>query len=134
MATFESKITINSSLSEVYQFLSDFNNHQQLMPDNIQNWSSSFNEASFGIQNMAQLSLKIDKRVEDKIIKIITVGNPPFSVDLTWELAANDYTTDVTFTINAELNVMMKLVASAPLQKLTEHETQRLAAIMSKIS
>lgn len=131
MATFESKITINNSLDAVYQFLSDFNNHQQLMPDNIQNWSSSFNEASFGIQNMVQLSLKIDKRIEDKSINIIAVGNPPFSTELTWELATNGDATDVTFTINAELNVMMKLVASAPLQKLTEHETQRLAAIFS---
>jgi carbon monoxide dehydrogenase subunit G len=131
MATFESKININSSLTVIYQFLSDFNNHQQLMPDNVQNWSSSFNEASFGIQNMVQLSLKVTKRVEDKTIEIIAVNNPPFSVQLVWELAANGDATDVTFTINAELNVMMKLVASAPLQKLTEHETQRLAAIFS---
>ncbi|MES2426502.1 MAG: SRPBCC family protein [Bacteroidota bacterium] len=132
MATFESKININNSLTAVYQFLSDFNNHQQLMPDNVQNWSSSFNEASFGIQNMVHLSLKVNKRVEDKTIEIIAVNNPPFSVQLVWELAASGDTTDVTFTINAELNVMMKLVASAPLQKLTEHETKSLAAIMIK--
>jgi carbon monoxide dehydrogenase subunit G len=131
MATFESKITINNLLPVIYQFLSDFNNHQQLMPDNVQNWSSTYNEANFGIQNMVKLSLKINKRVEDKSIEIIAIENPPFSVQLNWELAANGDTTDVTFTINAELNVMMKLVASGPLQKLTEHETQRLATIFS---
>jgi carbon monoxide dehydrogenase subunit G len=131
MATFESKININYSLTAIYQFLSDFNNHQQLMTDNVQNWSSSFNEASFGIQNMVQLSLKINRRVEDKTIEIIAIGNPPFNIQLTWELTPNGDATDVTFTINAELNVMMKLVASAPLQKLTEHETQRLATIFN---
>jgi hypothetical protein len=68
MAIFESKIHINRYLGDVYQFLADFNNHQQLMPDNIQNWTSTYNEASFGIQNMVQLSLQITERTENQSI------------------------------------------------------------------
>ncbi|MDB5158249.1 MAG: hypothetical protein JWR50_2956 [Mucilaginibacter sp.] len=131
MATFESKKVINAPLETVYNFLSDFNNHQQLMPDSVQNWASTFNTAGFSIQNMVQLSLKIDERVENKTINIIAVDNPPFSIQLNWDLAAENSGTTVTFTINAELNMMMKLMASGPLQKLADHETERLVNVLS---
>ncbi|MBC7400789.1 MAG: SRPBCC family protein [Mucilaginibacter sp.] len=128
MATFTSKININRSLTDVYQFLADFNNHQQLMPDNVQNWTSAFNDASFGIQNMAQLSLQVAERIENKSIKILAVNGPPFPVQLSWELSGDADNTVATFTINAELNMMMKMMASGPLQKLADHETSSLAA------
>ncbi|MGF7080799.1 SRPBCC family protein [Mucilaginibacter sp. UYCu711] len=128
MAAYTSKINIKRSLTDVYQFLADFNNHQQLMPDNIQNWTSTFNEASFGIQNMVQLSLKISERIENKSIKITAVNGPPFPVQLSWELTGDADNTLATFTINAELNMMMKMMASGPLQKLADHETSSLAA------
>jgi carbon monoxide dehydrogenase subunit G len=130
MATYTSKININRSLTDIYQFLADFNNHQQLMPDNVQNWASTYNEASFGIQNMVQLSLQITERIENKSIKILAINGPPFPVQLSWELSGDDAQTAAAFIINAELNMMMKMMASGPLQKLTEHETQRLAAIL----
>jgi len=132
MTTFESKKVINASPETVYNFLSDFNNHRQLMPDSVQNWASTFNEASFSIQNMVQLSLKIDERVENKTINIIAVDNPPFSIQLNWNLADENSSTAVTFTINAELNMMMKLVASGPLQKLADHETESLTDLMGQ--
>jgi carbon monoxide dehydrogenase subunit G len=132
MAVFTSKINIKRSLTDVYQFLSDFNNHQQLMPDNVQNWTSTFNEASFGIQNMVQLSLKISERVENKSIKILAVNGPPFPVQLSWELTGDANNTLATFTINAELNMMMKMMASGPLQKLADHETKSLSALVSR--
>ena len=132
MAVFTSKINIKRSLTDVYQFLADFNNHQQLMPDNVQNWTSTFNEASFGIQNMVQLSLKISERVENKSIKILAVNGPPFPVQLSWELTGDSNNTLATFTINAELNMMMKMMASGPLQKLADHETKSLSALVSR--
>ncbi|MCC8426014.1 SRPBCC family protein [Mucilaginibacter sp. UR6-11] len=126
MSTFESKTFIKSPLSRVYRFLADFNNHQQLMPDNIQNWTSTNDEASFGIQNMVQLSLQIESRVENKSVNIVAVGTPPFGINLNWDLATEGDGTAVTFTINAELNMMMKMMTSGPLQKLADHEVEAL--------
>lgn len=128
MATFESKIAINRPVSDVYQFLADFNNHGQLMPDNVQNWSASYNEASFMVQNTIKLSLQIAERIENKAVNIAAINNPPFPIQLNWSLTANGDSTDVTFTINAELNMMMKMMVSTPLQKLADHEAGSLAA------
>ena len=68
MSIFESKVEINKPVNEVYKFLADFNNHQKLMPENISNWSSTTDEASFSVQNMAKLALKISNRIENQAI------------------------------------------------------------------
>jgi carbon monoxide dehydrogenase subunit G len=126
MTTFESKVTINLPASTIYNFLSDFNNHQQLMPENIQNWTSTFNTAAFAIQNMGSISLKINSRTENSKIIIIPDQKPPFDMELKWELTENGESTLVTYTISAELNMMLKMLASGPLQKLADHETSTL--------
>lgn len=131
MTIFESKVNINKPANEVYQFLADMNNHQQLMPDTIQDWTSTTDEARFGIQNMAKLALRIDNRVENTGINIIPFEKPPFDLELKWVLNASDSATEVKFTIAADLNMMMKMLASGPLQKLADHETEKLAELLS---
>jgi hypothetical protein len=131
MTTFQSTATINRPVNEVYLFLSDFNNHRQLMPDSIEDWISTFDEASFNIQNMVKLSLKIESREENKEIKIVPVEKPPFNLALNWNLSSNNNQTDIIFTITADLNMMMKMVASGPLQKLADHETMSLISIFN---
>jgi carbon monoxide dehydrogenase subunit G len=130
MTNFESKVTINKPVAEIYSFLADFNNHQQLMPDNIQNWNSTFNEASFDIPNMTKLSLKITDRAENTSVKIIPTVKPPFDVTLNWQLIADGNNTTAKLTITADLNMMMKMMASGPLQKLADNQTKNLAQVI----
>jgi len=96
------------------------------MTDDISDWSSTTDEASFNIRNMLKLSLKIEERVSDKEIRITPAEKPPFDLELKWELSADEDFTDVTFTINADLNMMMKMLASGPLQKLADDESANL--------
>jgi carbon monoxide dehydrogenase subunit G len=131
MTIFKSKTIINKPINEVYQFLADMNNHQRLMPENIQDWSSNLDEARFKIQNMASLALKIESRIVDSEIKIIPLEKPPFDLELKWVLTIAGSATEVVLTIAADLNMMMKMLASGPLQKLTDHETQMLAKIFA---
>jgi len=131
MTTFTSAISINKPINEVYNYLADFNNHQKLMPDSIQEWVSTTDEASFSIPNMAKLSLKIDSHIINQEIIIKPAAKPPFALELKWSLSPNNDQTDVVFTINAELSMMLKMLASGPLQKLANHETQSLKSILA---
>eukprot|EP01037_Dinobryon_pediforme_P015777 gene15778-15934_t len=131
MNTFESKITIAAPVEKVYGFLADFNNHQKLVPEEMMDWKSTADTASFRIQNMGKLSLAIKTRNENSEINIVAVEKPPFDINLKWELAEKDGSTEVKFTISADLNMMLKLVASGPLQKLANHETKSLALNIS---
>lgn len=130
MTIIESTTIVNKPLSEVYSFLADLNNHQQLMPDTIYNWSSTKDTANFTIQNMAKLALKTSQLTENKEICVIPSEKAPFDLELKWTLADNgNNTTEVKHTISADLNMMMKMLASGPLQKLADYQTTKLQAI-----
>ncbi len=131
MTIIESSTEINLPLDKVYNFLSDLNNHQQLMPENIYNWSSTTDEASFTIQNMAKLAIKISSRLPNSEIIAIPTEKPPFDVELKWTVTANDNGgTTAKHIISADLNMMMKMLASGPLQKLADYQTQKLKEVL----
>lgn len=127
MTVFESKVVLNKPVAHVYSFLEDLNNHEGLMPENIYNWSSTKDEAKFTIQNMAKLALKVESRIENKEILIVPAEAAPIALNLKWTLTDNGDTTEAKLTISAELNMIMKMLASGPLQKLTDYQTNALA-------
>lgn len=127
MTVIESATVVNQPLEKVYTFLADLNNHQQLMPENIYNWSSTADDASFTIQNMAKLAIKISSRTPNQELIAIPSEKAPFDIELKWTVADNgDGTTTATHIISADLNMMMKMLAAGPLKKLADHQTERL--------
>lgn len=131
MTVIQNHIVINKTVSEVYSFLADLNNHEQLMPDNIYDWTSTADEARFTIKNMAKLSLKINQRVENKEIICVPLEEAPFEVKLSWQVEEiSPLETKATFVIEAQLNMMMKMMASGPLQKLVDHQISRVKEVL----
>ncbi len=127
MTIIESTTTVSQPVDKVYAFLADLNNHQQLMPENIYNWSSTKDEASFTIQNMAKLAIRISERVENKELTAIPTEKAPFEIELKWTVEDNgNGGTTAKHIISADLNMMMKMLAAGPLQKLADHQTQKL--------
>ena len=130
MTIIESSSVVNKPVSEVFDFLTDMNNHQQLMPENIYNWTSTTDETRFTIQNMAKLALRVSTRTANQEIIVIPAEDAPFPLELKWTvtaISANE--TNATLTISAELNMMMKMLASGPLQKLADFQTNKLQEI-----
>ena len=129
MTVFESSVSIAQPVEKVYTFLSDLNNHQQLMPENIYNWSSTTDEAKFTIQNMAKLSLKVSAKTPNSQIIIIPAEEAPFDIEMKWTVIQSGSETLATLIVSAELNMMMKMLASGPLQKLVDYQTSELAKV-----
>lgn len=129
MTVIESTTIINTSAAPVYNFLADLNNHQQLMPENIVGWTSTKDEARFQIQNMAKLVLQVKSRNPDEIL-INAIDNPPFPLELKWQIKEAGTQTEVNFTISADMNMMMKMLAKTPLQKLADYETEQLQLLV----
>jgi carbon monoxide dehydrogenase subunit G len=131
MTIIESTTTVSQPVEKVYSFLSDLNNHQQLMPENIYNWSSTEDQASFTIQNMAKLAIRISDRVENQQLTAIPTEKAPFEIELKWTVEDNgNGGTTAKHIISADLNMMMKMLASGPLQKLADHQTQKLQEVL----
>ncbi|WKK56905.1 SRPBCC family protein [Sphingobacterium sp. BN32] len=131
MTVIQNSTLISKPVEEVYNFLADLNNHEQLMPENIYNWESTADEARFTIKNMAKLALRISQRIENKELVSVPSEEAPFAITLRWKVEpASETTTTATFVIEAELNMMMKMMASGPLQKLVDHQVSKLKEIL----
>src|ERR1700744_5697061 len=128
MSAFHSTTIVNRSAEEAYSFLADMNNHQQLMAtDDISQWSSTADKASFSIRNIVTLSIQLQELIPGKLVRIVAVDNPPFDIELKWELTTVGNGTKTDLTITSALNMMMKMVASGPLQKLADGEVANFA-------
>lgn len=132
MTIIQNSVVIQRPIGELYAFLTDLNNHEQLMPDNIYNWSSTVDEARFTIKNMAKIALRVAQRVGNKEIVCLPSAEVPFSIKLIWKVEeVGEAGTRATFVIEAELNMMMKMMASGLLQKLVDHQVNRLKEVMA---
>lgn len=121
------KTSVNKSSEEVFNFLSNFNNFQKLMPEQVTNWQSTEDECSFTIAGMASLGMKIVEKKPNELIKVIRNGNAPF--DFTLECLLNEKSpaeSEVQLAFNADLNPMLKMMAVKPLTNFLNILVQKL--------
>ncbi len=116
-------VDVQASQKNVFEFLSDFNNFEQLMPEQITNWKSDSEQGSFTIQGMADITLKISNKVPNSRIEILPVGKTPIQFSLILLLEPNElneqHTTSI-IEIDANLNPMMAMMAKKPLENLVK--------------
>jgi len=133
--TIESKIgKVESSSERIYNFLSDFNNFEHLVPqDKIENWQATEEECSFNVKGVGQFGMKIIEKEPFKLVKVSNSPKVPFDFFL-WiqlkELAEND--TRIKITIKAYLNPMLKMVAQKPLQQMVDTIVDQLSTSFAK--
>lgn len=124
------KSEINKPASDVYTFLSNFNNFQKLMPEQVNNWQSTEDECSFTISGMASIGMKIVDKTPNSIIKIISHGKVPFAFTLNIHLTENSPTqTTGQLIFESELNAMMVMMLEKPLMKFFNLLAGRMKSI-----
>lgn len=117
MTTFNSEqVTIERNNQLIFEFLSDFNNFESLMPPQVSDWESDSEHCSFNIQNMATLGMRYSVKEPFDHIGIVSEGKSPFDFDLHCYLdPVSENSTNVRLQLNADLNMMLKMMASKPL-------------------
>ncbi len=109
------KVTINKTAKEIFDFLSDFNNFQKLMPEQVVEWKSTADECSFTIKGMATLGMKIVEKTPNSLIKVVKNGSAPFDFSMSCMIDDLQQQCAVQLAFDADLNPMMKMMASKPL-------------------
>jgi carbon monoxide dehydrogenase subunit G len=126
----ESKIgTVQKNDEVIYNFLSDFDNFKNLIPeDKVSNYESNGDSCQFNIETLGSIGMKIIEKHPYKLIKITSAENSKFDFFF-WiqlkQLAEND--TKVKLTIKAELNPMMQMFAKKPLKSFVDTLVDQLA-------
>lgn len=131
MTQFESAIkSIPHPSGVVFDFLSDFNNFEHLIPrDKITDWQSTGDTCRFKVQGIGELGLKIIEKTPGSTIKYTADGKTPFNFFL-WvqlkEVESND--SRLKLTLRADLNPMLKMIVSEPAKKFLEVLANAIAA------
>jgi carbon monoxide dehydrogenase subunit G len=114
-------ITVQKSQSQVFDFLSDYNNFGKLMPEQVTGWTSTDTECSFTIQGMASLQMRIIERRASDLISMESFGKTPikFKLFVTIESISSESCT-VLVSIDADINPMLKMMLDKPLTNLVE--------------
>ena len=134
MAKFESNLEeINKSTVTVFNFLSDFNNFEKLMPEQVINWKSTELNCSFTIKGMADIAMQISEKIPYSKVVIIPEGETKLRfnlVCLTNVITENKCSAQII--IEADINPMMSMMVSKPLQNFVNILAQRLKELMEK--
>jgi carbon monoxide dehydrogenase subunit G len=131
MASYKSdKINIQKSPEEIYNFLSDFNNFEKLMPEQVTNWKATNESCSFTIQGMADLAMKMGENTEFSKITYVSDGNKPFAFNLNTHIISNSENSETQIILNADLNPMLKMMASRPLQNFVNLLVNKLKEVI----
>ncbi|TAH41332.1 MAG: SRPBCC family protein [Bacteroidetes bacterium] len=109
------KVTIEKPAKEIFEFLSNFNNFQKLMPEQVTNWESTEEECSFTIAGMASLGMKIQDKIPNSLIRVARHGKAPFDFLLNCNIEDKGKDCEVQLSFDADLNPMLKMMAVKPL-------------------
>jgi hypothetical protein len=123
-------VQIDNSAANVFAYLSNFNNFQKLMPEQVTNWQSTAEECTFTINGMATIGMKIIEKNPNSKIKISSNGKVPFDFNLfvlLTEKDANACSGQLVF--ESELNPMLKMMVVKPLTNFFNMLAQKMKEI-----
>jgi hypothetical protein len=124
------KVEINNSASTIFNYLSDFNNFEKLMPSQVTNWSSTSEECTFTINGMATIGMKIIEKTPFTKITITSHGKVPFEFKLFVLLTEKDATNCIgQLTFESDMNPMIKMMVEKPLGNFFNMLAQKMKEI-----
>jgi len=119
----ESKIgKVSFSDEAVYNFLTDFNNFKNLIPeDKISNWRSDENSCSFSVNPIGETGIKIIEKDPFKLVKLKSLESDKFNFTFWVQLKMlEEKDTRIKLTLEADLNPMIQMMAKKPLQEFLD--------------
>lgn len=108
---------IKHSAETLFNFLSDFNNFEPLMPEKVSNWTCTQESCYFTISGIASLGMKIVEKEPYTRLKMLHDGKVPFEFDFNVYIQEQGDNCLVKLVFNAKLNTMLKMVAVKPLKQ-----------------
>ena len=122
------QLAINKSAEEIYNFISNFNNLNQLMPSSVQDLETTKETCSFSLKGMPKIRLKIgDKTPFTHVSMVADGGQIEFSLNCSLEADGSNCKAQLFF--EAELNMIMKMMVEKPLTNFLNILVDRLQEI-----
>jgi len=123
------KVSVAKSSKEVFEFLSDLKNFEQLMPENTQKFEVDGDSFLFSLKGMPEIRLVLKEKTA---FSNITLGAA--SSKLPFTLSGNltevsDGKSNVQLVFSGDFNPMMAMMVKKPLTKFIEVLAQNISKL-----
>ena len=124
------KVSVNKSSADVLNYLQKMENIGNLLPEQVENFTSDEQACRFEIKGMGPMGLKLGP-VTNNSITYLKNEKAPFEFSLIAGINDNGATTDVQLVFEADLNPIFKMMAEKPLQNFVNHLVKKFEVIMN---
>lgn len=124
------QVTVHKTEQELYDFLTDLKNFEQLMPENISKFELiNDNAFVFALKGMPEIALELkEKEAPHKIVLGAINDKIPFT--LSTQIASIDQTSaQAQLYFEGTFNAMMAMMIKGPISKFLESLTTNLARL-----
>ncbi len=125
----EEKI-INQPITVIFDYLSNFNNWQNLMPEQVNSWQSNRDTCQFYLKALSKIGMKIIERNENSFIKAISYKENPAEFELITQLeTTKENNTKINICFLLDINSMKKILVERPLKNFLNYILEELLAL-----
>ncbi|WP_334055607.1 SRPBCC family protein [Polaribacter sp. P097] len=123
------RVVVEKSQKETFEFLSDLKNFEQLMPESIQKFEVDGDSFIFGLKGMPEIRLVLK---ENTPYSNVTLGAASSKLD--FQLVADiqpvdENSSEVQLEFQGKFNAMMAMMVKKPLTSFIETLTDNLETI-----
>ncbi|MDT0642462.1 SRPBCC family protein [Zunongwangia sp. F363] len=124
------KVTADKSQQEMFNFLTNVENYEQLMPESKEKFKVVDRETFlFGLKGMPEIKLKIQETDEPKLVVLGSTSDKlNFSLNIHIE-ALNQNQSEVQLLFHGNFNAMMSMMVKNPLQKFINSLAENLGKL-----
>jgi len=124
------KVTVQKSQQELFNFLTDVNNYEQIMPESKEKFQvKSQDTFAFALKGMPEIALQIKETREPEYFKLGSTSDKfDFSLDVEIQ-SLGDNQSEAQLFFHGKFNTMMAMMVKGPLKKFISNLAENLAKI-----
>ncbi|MDX1601873.1 MAG: SRPBCC family protein [Salinimicrobium sediminis] len=124
------KVTVQKSQQELFNFLTDVKNYEQIMPESKEKFQViSEDTFVFALKGMPEIALQIKETREPEYIKLGSTSDKfDFSLDVEIEAVSENQSMAQLF-FHGKFNTMMAMMVKGPLKKFIGNLSENVAKL-----
>src|SRR5690606_23325554 len=124
------KVTTQKSQQEMFNFLTQVENYEQVMPQSLEKFEVTGQQSFiFSLKGMPQIELEIKETREPELVVLGSTSDKfDFSIDLIIE-PAGESQSEVQLLFNGKFNNMMAMMVKGPLKKFIDTLSQNIQQV-----
>lgn len=111
------KVTVSKSQKDIFGFLTDLNNFEQLMPENKEKFKVDGDSFIFALKGMPEIRLVLQEKNEFNQV-VLGAASSKLAFTLTTNIeTVSEISSEVQLKFAGDFNPMMAMMVKSPLQK-----------------